>query len=331
MRFKALLQRTPLAGFVNTLYYAARGARLHPTARILGRTNGLHIGSNTKIGAGNIFNLVSESAAIHVGSDVWTYKEVELHTHGCIEIGDGTTLQRHVLVNGNVSIGSGCILGPRVYISSGRHIFDLKPDLPIREQERLYAETTRDSIGHYTIDRPVIIDDDCWLGGNVFIAPGVRVGRGAIVGANSVVTRPVSPYTVVAGAPARLIKERVAWNPPEAFDATRPDTRRYLYSGVKIEERGGELFAKARGEVSVALKPTNCEALYICFEASAPGSLNGAAFLAGRNELRVTIDHATATNFAETRIVILRFVFNAPSDSARLLHCELVGTEVRRG
>ena len=58
-----------------------------------------------------------------------------------------------------------------------------------------------------TYGRPVVIEDKVWIGINATILPGVRVGYGAIIGANSVVTKDVPPMTVVAGNPVRTIKE----------------------------------------------------------------------------------------------------------------------------
>ena len=55
---------------------------------------------------------------------------------------------------------------------------------------------------------PVIIEDDADLGVGAIVLPGVRIGRGAQVGAGAVVTRDVPPYAVVAGNPARVLRER---------------------------------------------------------------------------------------------------------------------------
>jgi lipopolysaccharide O-acetyltransferase len=54
---------------------------------------------------------------------------------------------------------------------------------------------------------PVVIDDNVWIGEGVVILPGITIGKGAIVGANSVVTKNVSAYTIVVGAPAKVIKK----------------------------------------------------------------------------------------------------------------------------
>lgn len=61
----------------------------------------------------------------------------------------------------------------------------------------------------------VTVGPDAWIGVGAVIMPGVTIGEGAVVGANSVVTRSVEPYTVVAGAPAHMIKEVVVpWRTP---------------------------------------------------------------------------------------------------------------------
>lgn len=54
---------------------------------------------------------------------------------------------------------------------------------------------------------PVVIEDDVWIADKVTICPGVHIGKGSVLGANSVVTHDVPPYTLVAGSPARIIKQ----------------------------------------------------------------------------------------------------------------------------
>jgi acetyltransferase-like isoleucine patch superfamily enzyme len=58
-----------------------------------------------------------------------------------------------------------------------------------------------------TYGRPIVIEDKVWIGINSTVLPGVRIGYGAIVGANSVVTHDVPPMTVVGGNPAQFIKK----------------------------------------------------------------------------------------------------------------------------
>ena len=62
--------------------------------------------------------------------------------------------------------------------------------------------------GRATYGRPIVIEDKVWIGINSTILPGVKIGYGAIVGAGSVVTKDVPPYTVAGGIPAKPIKKR---------------------------------------------------------------------------------------------------------------------------
>ncbi len=93
-----------------------------------------------------------------------------------------------------VSIGAYVMLGPRVMIVGKDHIID-KPGVPIIFSGRPPAETTR-------------LEADCWIGAGSILIAGITVGRGAVVAAGSVVNKDVPAYSVVGGAPARVIRER---------------------------------------------------------------------------------------------------------------------------
>jgi len=94
---------------------------------------------------------------------------------------------------GGVTIGNDVLIGPRVVIHSLNHVYkDAK--VPIRLQ------------GH--VAKPVVIEDDVWIGAGAIILAGVRVGRGAVVGAGSVVVGDVPAFGVVVGNPARLVRFR---------------------------------------------------------------------------------------------------------------------------
>lgn len=93
-----------------------------------------------------------------------------------------------VIIGDNVMIAPDCVIYVRNHESS-------RLDIPMCKQGS-------------TEERPVVIGNDVWIGGRVIILPGVKIGDGAIVGAGSVVTRDVSEYDIVAGNPARVIKNR---------------------------------------------------------------------------------------------------------------------------
>nr|WP_276612123.1 DapH/DapD/GlmU-related protein [Kineococcus vitellinus] len=72
-------------------------------------------------------------------------------------------------------------------------------------------------------DRPIVIEDDVWIGAGCIVLPGRRIGTGSIVGAGSVVVSDVPPWTVVAGNPARIVKKRRSGDRlPEAVQPSVP-------------------------------------------------------------------------------------------------------------
>jgi len=96
---------------------------------------------------------------------------------------------------GMVSIGDRVAISPRVtlVVSSRPNLSRIAPYVLVKHD-------------------PITIENDVWLGTGVVVLPGIKIGEGAVVGANSVVSRDVSPYTVVGGSPARAIREvSVPW------------------------------------------------------------------------------------------------------------------------
>jgi acetyltransferase-like isoleucine patch superfamily enzyme len=110
-----------------------------------------------------------------IGDDTWIGQGVFFHSAGGITIGD--------------RVG----VGPHVKILTSFHD-EAGRDVPI-----LASPLTFEA---------VVVEDDCDLGVGAILLPGVRVGRGAQVGAGAVVTRDVPPYAVVAGNPARVLRIR---------------------------------------------------------------------------------------------------------------------------
>lgn len=108
-------------------------------------------------------------------------------------VGKGSTLGKRCKIEG-ADIGCYVMMGEDVLILRRNHRFD-NLNVPMALQG-------------FSCDKLVNIDDDVWIGSRVIILPGVRIGRGSIIGAGSVVTKDVSPFTIVAGNPARYIKNR---------------------------------------------------------------------------------------------------------------------------
>jgi acetyltransferase-like isoleucine patch superfamily enzyme len=179
-------------------------------------------GDDVRIGAFSRIYLDAK-ARLELGDGVGLGRDTHIQSDmGAIRIADGTGVNDRARLYGSVSIGRYCAIGPNLMASSGTHVFNSpEPFRLIGEQEARFPAP----------DRPVVIEDDCWIGINVVIRPGVTIGRGAVVGANSVVTRDVEPYTVVAGSPARKVRERLRFAPPSAIDSARPEDGPYFYAG----------------------------------------------------------------------------------------------------
>ncbi|WP_434701030.1 acyltransferase [Pseudomonas sp. D1-36] len=141
---------------------------------------------------------------IKLDDGVWLNSGVELSALMRICIGEGTTIQRNVTINGDVSIGKECLLAPNIFMSSASHVHDRYAGVSIREQERRIAR--EDFLAHY--NKPIEIGDDVWIGANAVIMPGIEIGSHSVIGANSVVTKDVPIGAIVVGGPAKIIKFR---------------------------------------------------------------------------------------------------------------------------
>ena len=141
---------------------------------------------------------------IHLGKGVgigaYTFLGPVVEDHGNqynpkIIIGEGTWVGKHCSIAAidRVEIGKNVLFAGYVHITDHSHGYE-DVSRPITPQPLI-------SKG------PVIIDDDCWLGYSSEILSGVHIGKHSIVAARAVVTRDVPPYSIVAGNPARIVKQ----------------------------------------------------------------------------------------------------------------------------
>jgi acetyltransferase-like isoleucine patch superfamily enzyme len=140
--------------------------------------NGIRIGKNTYVMHGSV---------LHV------YNFRGIPTSG-IWIGENSLIGEYNVIRGQggVTIGDRVYTSPMVQLLAVNHIFD-DSSRPFVEQG-ITAEGIR-------------IEDDVWIGSGAIVTDGVTIGKGSVVAAGSVVTKDVAPHTVVAGSPARVIRE----------------------------------------------------------------------------------------------------------------------------
>ena len=113
---------------------------------------------------------------------------------GRLEIGDNST----ILYDVQISACSRVTIGRNVCVSRGSVIVDHLHDYRIIDQPI--------ALGPLTEGRPIVIEDDTFIGVNCVIAPGVHIGKHVFIGANSVVTKDIPSYSMVAGAQAQIIR-----------------------------------------------------------------------------------------------------------------------------
>lgn len=128
-----------------------------------------------------------------IGSNCKLQPKVNLGDGNDIIIGSDCIIMENVYIQGAV-IGNCVMIAANVAILAKFHNYD-RIDVPM-----IFQGSTQES--------PCFIDDDVWIGRNVVIMPGIKIGKGSIVGAGAVVTTNVEPYSIVAGVPAKLIRKR---------------------------------------------------------------------------------------------------------------------------
>jgi maltose O-acetyltransferase len=141
-----------------------------------------------------LFRACGENVNVEQGANFYTGWE--------IEIGDNSSLGIECMIPYDLKVGNDVMMGPYVVIVGDSHQFS-RTDVPMRLQgNRKFP--------------PVRIEDDVWIGARAIVLPGVRIGKGSIIGAGAVVTKDMPPYSICAGNPARVIKYRDFIDPEEA-------------------------------------------------------------------------------------------------------------------
>jgi acetyltransferase-like isoleucine patch superfamily enzyme len=152
------------------------------------------VGKNVQI-ASDVF--ITGPKFITLKENVMIGAHSEIIPSADVVIGSNTQLGGHLylVAGGNITIGKNVLLGPGCKIVAFSHN---------------YQEADRSIMSQGTSCKGITIEEDVWIGANVVVLDGVTISRGAVVGAGAVVTKNVSPYSVVGGVPAKEIKKRNA-------------------------------------------------------------------------------------------------------------------------
>ena len=184
-------------------------AMLRPLARASERCTGFkRVWAHTRLAAKIQFPVDSSvvilgvpeihgTGRIRLGSNLYLYRELYFETQedGQIEIGDRVVISRgaHLIAFAGISIGEGSMIGEYTSIRDANHRFG---------DARVIRDGEHDA-------EPIHIGRNVWIGRGVTVLAGCSIGDHAVVGANAVVTRDVPARAVVAGVPARPIRQTV--------------------------------------------------------------------------------------------------------------------------
>jgi maltose O-acetyltransferase len=126
------------------------------------------------------------------GSNPVFHTNIRMTNPEQIKIGDSCAFAEGTFftAGGGITIGNHVATGPDVKIWSVNHRFE-DPDVPWMQQGYEH--------------NPVFIEDDVWLGACVFVKPGVRIGKGSIISAGTILSKSVPPFAIVAGNPGRVV------------------------------------------------------------------------------------------------------------------------------
>ncbi len=160
--------------------------------------------------------IIWKALAKKVGDSVTISTGIQFKHLETFVIGDGVFIGDYCVLNGRYKgvavIGDGSWIGPQVFLDA-RNLY-IGKNVGIGPSTRILGSQHTGSpidlpVIHTDLEiLPVVIDDNADIGTGATILPGVRIGKGAIIGAGSVVNRDVPPMTIVAGVPAKEIRKR---------------------------------------------------------------------------------------------------------------------------
>ncbi|MBE9513437.1 MAG: acyltransferase [Chloroflexi bacterium] len=196
--------------------------------RLFARLAGLSVGPyRSRRALARIKTYISPKAQIHC-SDLHIGPKCFIDDFVTIFGTDGSVVldKRVCLYQGTiVEVGQGgkVIIGENTHVFPGCNLNGYVGEVRIGRQVMISAgcgftpyQHKLDDLSRPMSDQPltskgdIVIEDDVWLGMGVKVMDGVRIGRGAVVGANAVVTKDIPPYSIAVGVPARVIRKREA-------------------------------------------------------------------------------------------------------------------------
>ncbi|MDA9017986.1 acyltransferase [bacterium] len=143
-------------------------------------------------------------ASYTIGNNFYIGRDVHFWAKNNISIGNNFYMGRNSQIECDVEIGNNVICGNNVAFV-GKYDHDYKN---IGKPIRLASQIRDKDYNWKGLDSKTIVEDDVWIGYGSTIMSGVKIGRGSIIAAGSIVTKEILPYSIVGGNPAKKITER---------------------------------------------------------------------------------------------------------------------------
>ena len=158
---------------------------------------------------------------VSIGEDCYISPEARIHPRtGKIVLGDKCKVGINTIIEGNVVAGTNCSFQPGTMIVGYGSVNEPNGLITIGNDVRIANNVVMIARNHNyedpsipickqgCTDKPITIGNDVWIGSRVNITCGVTIGDGCVIGAGSVVTKDIPPYSVAVGVPAKVIKSR---------------------------------------------------------------------------------------------------------------------------
>ena len=176
---------------------AGKGSRIHPSAEIRGFAENVKLGNNVYVDAHAVIECRDRETTVEIGDNSVVKSSAMILAYGNakVRIGSFCGVNPFTVLYGlgDLNIGNYVRIATHCVVIPANHIFD-DPDVPIT--------------GQGLTKLGIVIEDDVWVGAGARILDGCVIGKGSVIGAGTVLTKSVAPWSIVVGVPGRVVGSR---------------------------------------------------------------------------------------------------------------------------
>ena len=197
--------------FSVNLQFFSRKKKISFSSRLqIGKNASLFVGNGAKIGDYGLIRM-GKYSRLEIGRNtlICRFAEISVNDNAVLKIGDDVYIgeRANIRARESIEIGSHTQIAQGVSLIGGQYLYK-NADIPIKKQGFMSS--------------PIHIGSDAWLGVNVVVLPGRKIGKGAVVGAGSVVSRNIPDYAIAVGSPAKVSGYRQGGSHDSTANADSP-------------------------------------------------------------------------------------------------------------